>query len=124
MIRALLAAFAVAAAPLGVVDRSIKNDNIMETICKPGYEVPLPSAKYLDKIRMRLVARGNGGGDLDDALDYIIPLELGGAPRNIRNFQLQEKVAFRVKNAEEAVLHDEVCAGHISLSSAQLSISR
>src|SRR4051812_32445592 len=52
-------------------------------------------------------------------LDHIVPLELGGAPRDRRNLQLQLWPEAHAKDLDENRLHREVCRGQTSLADAQ-----
>jgi hypothetical protein len=55
-------------------------------------------------------------------LDHLVPLELGGS-NDMKNFWVE---AGRIPNPKDTVenrLHREVCAGKISLHTAQLDIA-
>ena len=58
-------------------------------------------------------------------LDHVVPLELGGHPRNIRNLVLQpwdSEGGAREKDSLEHKLKRRVCAGKMSLGDAQTCI--
>ena len=64
--------------------------------------------------------------------DHLVPLELGGAPRDKRNLWPEPNVATlddgtsigsKQKDALEDALHAEVCRGEIALADAQRSIA-
>ena len=68
----------------------------------------------------------------DRRLDHLIPLELGGAPRDPANLWPEPCTAVaadgtpagaRVKDRFENWLHDEVCSGVLSLVAAQQQIA-
>lgn len=54
--------------------------------------------------------------------DHLVPLELGGAPRDERNLWPEPGASPNPKDAEENELHHDVCAGKISLADAQSRI--
>jgi hypothetical protein len=59
--------------------------------------------------------------------DHLIPLELGGAPKDVRNFWPESGFGtdnFKEKDKLENLLHERVCAGEISLSQAQQEIAQ
>jgi hypothetical protein len=61
----------------------------------------------------------------DYELDHIVPLNLGGAPLNRRNFQLppwRGACNARMKDELEAELSRAVCEGDVSLIDAQREI--
>ena len=49
--------------------------------------------------------------------DHIIPLELGGAPRDEANLRPEAWTAAHTKDATENRLHTEVCSGALTLYS-------
>jgi len=56
-------------------------------------------------------------------IDHFIPLELGGT-NAVANLWPQPRAAARRKDRDEGRLHDEVCAGAISLAAARAEIIR
>lgn len=55
-------------------------------------------------------------------LDHIIPLELGGAPSDVKNLQLQLWPEAREKDQVENCLKETVCTGAVSLDEARRMI--
>lgn len=57
-------------------------------------------------------------------IDHLLPLELGGRDdaRNLWPQPAKPRPGFHEKDALENYLHAEVCAGHLSLSTAQYQI--
>lgn len=55
-------------------------------------------------------------------LDHIIPLSLGGSPRDPRNLMLQPEKESRIKDGIERCLARKVCAGKIDLETARRQI--
>src|SRR5262245_12033091 len=70
----------------GMVDPRVTEHNIQITICRLGWARSVrPSRDVTDAIKRNLVA------DMhvrvrDYELDHIVPLDLGGAPLDLRNF--------------------------------------
>jgi|ERR1039458_4698129 hypothetical protein len=107
-----------------VTERTIK-----QTICAPGYTRSVrPSTNYTNSVKEKLL-RETG---LDESLmseyelDHIVPLELGGHPRELRNLTLQPwggaHGALR-KDSLEHRLHSLVCRGELPLNEAQTCIA-
>lgn len=57
-------------------------------------------------------------------LDHVIPLALGGAPADPRNFQLMDQDEAEKKDDVEHCLARAVCAGRIGLDEARALIWR
>lgn len=55
--------------------------------------------------------------------DHLIPLELGGAPRDPMNLWPEPHASPNEKDSVENAAHDAVCAGRLSLTDAQHKIS-
>jgi hypothetical protein len=58
----------------------------------------------------------------DFQLDHKIPLSLGGAPSDPRNLELDDESEAHEKDEVERCLPKAVCAGAISLKTAQEAI--
>ena len=54
--------------------------------------------------------------------DHLIPLELGGAPDDMRNLWPEIHPTSYDKDAFENWLHDQVCSGKMDLKTAQNEI--
>jgi hypothetical protein len=62
----------------------------------------------------------------DYELDHLVPLELGGAPRDIANLWPQPwdgEANAHMKDAVETFLNREVCRGAVQLVDAQRAIA-
>jgi hypothetical protein len=55
-------------------------------------------------------------------IDHLVPLELGGAPDDVRNLWPQPIAEAKVKDRIEDRLHRAVCRGREPLSAAQRAI--
>jgi hypothetical protein len=94
----------------------------IETICEYGYSKRVrPPYSVTNAIKVRKL-REIGLTEADKsrfALDHIIAIELGGAPDDLRNFQLQGWQDSKAKDDVENCLHAMVCSERISLDRAQ-----
>ena len=113
----------------GAVDPSINQDNIQQTVCVRGYTKTVrPPAYYTNDLKKRQI-REYGYPDRNPKHyeeDHLIPLSLGGNPRDERNLWPEprngEWNAGR-KDQLEFVLYRMVCRGEIGLLEAQQAIS-
>lgn len=107
----------------------VTEQTMKQTICAPGYTRAVrPSSSYTSSVKAKLL-RETG---LDESLmseyelDHIVPLELGGHPRELRNLTLQPwggiHGALR-KDSLEHRLHILVCRGELPLNEAQTCIA-
>ncbi len=56
-------------------------------------------------------------------VDHLVPIELGGAPSDLRNLWPQPQAAAKRKDEVENALHNLVCDGRIELEAAQRAIA-
>lgn len=103
----------------------VSQENIRITICKPGWSATIrPPISYTAMIK-RALMQASGipwNRRVEYELDHIVPLELGGAPRDIKNLTLQPWVGpngARAKDVVETKMHHLVCAGSTSLAYAR-----
>src|SRR6516165_8392054 len=69
---------------------AVNQTNVHQTICVAGWTKTVrPSAQALRPIKDRLLAEIGATNPQLYQLDHIVRLELGGAPYDARNFQLQ-----------------------------------
>lgn len=111
-----------------VLNPDVHESTLSETICHKGYTKTVrPATSYTNGVKRKLMREE--GIDWAYAhnyeLDHIIPLTLGGHPRNIHNLQLQKwdgDDGAKRKDKLEVRLAREVCHGSISLPAAQACI--
>ena len=102
--------------------------NIHSTICVSGYTDRIrPPTSYTDPLKYRLMSAYGSGNRSASAfeLDHLISLELGGAPSDPRNLFPEPYAGSRGASAKDGLensLHDQVCAGAMSLARAQHEI--
>ncbi len=120
----------------GVTNPVVTQRTIKTTICRPNWTRTIrPSTAYTTALKVKQLAQ-YGFRDRNTAHyeeDHFISLELGGAPTNPRNLWPepyhvktagQPDVGAYTKDRFEDWLHRQVCAGRLSLASAQLRITR
>jgi hypothetical protein len=113
-----------ASSVIGAIDPHVTQANIHQTICVPGYSRHVrPPTSYTRRIKRELLAEAGliGHANMYE-LDHIIPLDLGGEPRDPANLQLQPWAGpdgARAKDRIETATHRAVCADRVSLADAQ-----
>jgi hypothetical protein len=115
----------------GAIDPRITQADIHSTICVSGYSASVrPAAAYTTALKIRQLAAGYSyhgdprTGDYEE--DHLISLELGGSPTSPKNLWPEPYAAregARVKDRIENKLHELVCAGELSLRTAQHAIA-
>lgn len=115
----------------GVANPNVTQANIRQTICVSGWTTTVrPSSSVTTTLKERQLTAGyNYQGDTNPAdyeEDHLIPLELGGAPADPANlwpdpYNISDGA--KVKDTVENKLHDLVCAGSLSLATAQQAIA-
>ena len=125
----LLAASGAFAQSSETLNPDVHQDTIATTICQKGYTKSVrPATSYTNGVKRKLMREQ--GIDFDEhaadyELDHIIPLTLGGHPRNIHNLQLQKwdgEDGAKMKDKLEVKLSHMVCKGKMPLSDAQTCI--
>ena len=115
-------AAAVTHAPVsGAVDPAVTQANIQQTICRLRYTRTVrPPQDWSHAVKERLLLEQRLPGRIQDyELDHLIPLGLGGAPRDPANLWLQPWPEARQKDQVEVDLHAAVCSGRLTLEEAQ-----
>lgn len=120
----------------GVADPAVTQDNIDSTICMSGYTKGVrPPSSYTSNLkRQQIQDEGLPGGPEDYEEDHVIPLELGGAPRDEKNLFAEPyenhgaKLAAPGTGAEskdkvEKATNRRVCSGSMTLADAQTRIA-
>ena len=114
--------------PVEALNPDVRPETIDQTICLPGYAASVrPATTYTNGVKHKLLREA--GTDTADAskyeLDHVIPLALGGHPRNLRNLALQPwdgDDGAKKKDRLEKQLQRAVCARQIGLREARASI--
>lgn len=112
---------------LGAIDPTVTQDNIDETICRPGYaRLRRPSYAITGPLKRRMMTAQYPGSPMSAyELDHLIPISLGGAPLSARDLWLQPREGqanAADKNVLAYVLWRLVCERRLALSTAQTAI--
>ena len=114
--------------PSGALSSAVHQSNIATTICVSGWTATVrPPTSYTSPIKRRMLqlvgASPTEAGQYE--LDHFVPLALGGSPTSLDNLWLQRWLGAwnaRIKDRLERKLQVLVCAGSLSLQSAQNAI--
>ena len=100
------------------VNPAVTQQNIATTICAKGYTATIrPPAYVMNAIKRRMMRAQHI--TYRRIADHIIPLEVGGAPRDPANIQLQTVAAAQRKDLVENATKRSVCAGRMTLAQGQ-----
>jgi uncharacterized protein DUF3761/uncharacterized protein DUF2510 len=115
----------------GATNPSVNQNDIDSTICVSGWTATVrPSSTYTTDLKVKQLDSGyayrgdTNTGDYEE--DHLISLEIGGSPTSELNLwpePYNSADGARVKDVVENKLHDLVCAGSISLATAQQAIA-
>jgi hypothetical protein len=110
---------------------AVNQGNIHVTICVPGWTKTIrPSSRLMGVVKRYLLKEAGEPNPRAVQglweLDHIVPLELGGAPLDPRNLQLQRwggECFAKDKDRLEWELSRLVCAGELTLEAAQQEVA-
>lgn len=114
----------------GATVSTVNQNNIKSTICSSKYvKKNTPSATFLEKLKTKQIKAGYVVDGLKDAklyaIDFLIPIELGGSPTNEENLWPQlidGRNGHIVKNKLEKIIYNSVCSGQMTLKQGQDAI--
>jgi len=112
----------------GAVDPAVTQGNLSTTICHAGYTATVrPPVDYTNALKKQGMADyGEPGTAADYEEDHLIPLELGGSPRDRKNLWPEPRNIYHGALAKDNVengLNALVCGGQMTLSEAQSRIA-
>lgn len=113
----------------GAIDSSVTQDNIQDTICVKGYPKTVrPPASYTNRLKKQQIREYGyaDGNPKHYEEDHLIPLEIGGNPRDSLNLWPEPWLSewnAKKKDKLENKLHRMVCDGEITLKAAQDAIA-
>lgn len=111
--------------PPGALNPAVTQATIRSTICVAGWTRTVrPPATYTNRLKVTQI-RQYGYADTnvrDYEEDHLVPLELGGAPRDPRNLWPEPHSRSSAKDTVENALKSDVCAGRRTLGQAQAKI--
>lgn len=112
----------------GSYNPDVTQSNIHSTICVSGWtDTVRPPTSYTNPLKVQGIT-DYGYSDTNTAdyeEDHLVPLELGGAPRDPANLWPEPRYGSPTaytKDGTETKLKNAVCAGTITLSSARSAI--
>ena len=121
-------ASAAAGLPPGALNPDVTQATIGSTICVLGWTATVrPPQAYTDALKRRQMAeRHLPGSPADYEEDHLVPIELGGAPRDPANLWPEPRSGpppvAADKDAAENRLRREVCAGATTLDRARVLV--
>jgi hypothetical protein len=112
----------------GALNPKVTQATIKTTICVQGYTKTIrPPVSYTNPLKTRLMrAYGETGPASAYELDHLIALELGGNPTSPQNLWPEPYAptpGAHEKDKVENYLHQQVCAGAMTLAEARRIIS-
>jgi len=115
----------------GAINPNATPDGLATTVCKRGWATSVrPPSAYTGALKLVQIVE-YGYADRNPSHyqeDHLVPLELGGAPRDKRNLWPEPNAAVlpdgtaigsKQKDALEDALHAKVCDGELALDDAQ-----
>jgi hypothetical protein len=119
----------------GAINPDATQEHLAATVCKSGWATSVrPPSAYTGALKLVQIVE-YGYTDRNPSHyqeDHLVPLELGGAPRDKRNLWPEPNSAVlpdgtaigsKQKDALEDVLHARVCDGGLALGDAQRMIA-
>jgi hypothetical protein len=112
----------------GSYNPNVTQSNINSTICVSGWTATVrPPTSYTNPLKAQGIADyGYSDTNMSDyEEDHLVPLELGGAPRDPNNLWPEPHYGTRTASTKDGVetkLKNAVCGGRITLSAARSAI--
>ena len=105
----------------GALNPDVTQATLSSTVCVPGYSKRIgPPASYTGSLKRKQIREwGLPGGPEDYQEDHLISLSLGGHPTDPRNLWPEPHPRAEEVDKFEIDLHEQLCAGRISLRDAQ-----
>ena len=109
----------------GATNPAVTQATIGQTICVTGWTTTVrPPTSYTNPLKVRqMAAYGVHAAPSTVEEDHLVPLELGGAPRDEHNLWPEAWAGAHLKDLVENRLHRDVCAGRVTLAAAQLAMA-
>lgn len=112
----------------GVINPQVTQANIHSNICVSGWTRTVrPPVTYTNQLKYSQLHSGyNLDGDMslkDYEEDHQVPLEIGGSPSSVQNLWPEPRNirwGATVKDQLENRMHDLLCAGQVTLKTAQI----
>jgi hypothetical protein len=110
-------------APLiGRLNPAVTQATIHSTICVKGWTATVrPPLSYTSRLKRQQLPKGASMRAFEE--DHVMPLELGGAPRDPANLWPVPIVRAKADDKWENRLHASVCDGSMTLAAARVKMS-
>jgi hypothetical protein len=109
----------------GALNPDVTQDTIKSTVCVAGWSATVrPPADYTNALKRKQLASLSDKDPSHYEEDHLVPLSIGGSPRDPANLWPEPWSAARVKDVDELALHKAVCSGRMTLAAAQEEILR
>ncbi len=120
----LLAAVLIALVAMNSLAQAINTDvtqaNIKQTICVAGWAAGIrPPGYYTSRLKAKQLKAANLAPASAYVEDHVVPLSVGGAPKDPLNLKPQLKAESLDKDRIEVLVRRRVCSGRISLATGQ-----
>ena len=108
----------------GALNPKVRQGTIRKTICKSGWTKTIrPPVGYTKALKLeQMVQYGETGSPSEYEEDHLIPLELGGAPRNPTNLWPEPHSQSNITDPLETKLKRQVCKLTMTLAKARATI--
>jgi hypothetical protein len=108
----------------GALNPNVRQGTIRRTICKAGWTAKVrPPVSYTSTLKAKQMPIYELGGSPSlYEEDHLIPLELGGAPRNPKNLWPEPRTQAKKSDPLETKLKRQVCKRQITLARARTAI--
>jgi hypothetical protein len=107
---------------IGRLNPAVTQATIGDTICRRGWAQSVrPPASYTSKLKRQQLPPGAKAKDWE--LDHLMPIEIGGAPRDPANLHIVPIKRAKADDKEENRLHQSVCQGSMTLQAARVKMS-
>jgi hypothetical protein len=117
----LLASIFIALVAINSIAQSLNPNvtqaNIKQTICVANWAASVrPTPSYTSRLKTKQLKAAHLAPASDYVEDHIVPLSVGGAPKDPLNLKPQLKAESLDKDRIEALVRRRVCSGRISLA--------
>lgn len=107
---------------IGRLNPAVTQDTLATTVCISGWTTTVrPPLSYTNALKIKQLPAGSDPSKYEE--DHLMPLGLGGAPRDPSNLWPVLWPRAKMDDIWETKLHRQLCAGEITLSLAQTEIS-
>ena len=107
---------------IGRLNPDVTQATIGSTICVKGWTATVrPPASYTSKLKRSQLPKGAVLREFEE--DHLMPIELGGAPRDPQNLRPVPISRAKADDKWETRLHKSVCDGSMTLAAARVEMS-